>query len=168
MRGPISDATFDRVKIQIVVVGKDRGDPLVEAADAYVERLARYYPATVTELREEPAKSSTPIERVRAVEAERIQKALPKDAYLIALDETGKELRSTEIAERISRWALEARPQLSFVIGGPNGLDRALLASAKERWALSRLTLPHRLARLVLAEQLYRAATIIRGEPYHR
>ncbi|MFO0725697.1 MAG: 23S rRNA (pseudouridine(1915)-N(3))-methyltransferase RlmH [Myxococcota bacterium] len=156
------------MKIQIVVVGKDRGDPLVEAADEYVERLKRAFPATVVEVREEPATRQNPLDRVRSVEAERIQKALADGAYLVALDEGGVEHRSTEIADRLKKLQLEARPVVSFVIGGPNGLDPALLKSAKERWSLSRLTLPHRLARLVLAEQLYRASTILRGEPYHR
>jgi 23S rRNA (pseudouridine1915-N3)-methyltransferase len=156
------------VKLELIIVGKDRGDPLIEAADEYLTRTSRMFQTAVHEVREEPATKSNPLERVRSVEAERIQKARGAGGYLIALDEGGKVLGSTDIAERLRKLQLEARQLLCFVIGGPNGLDPALLKGADERWSLSKLTLPHRLARLVLAEQLYRATTILRGEPYHR
>ncbi len=152
----------------MVVVGRDRRDPAVALADEYLSRLAHYFPAEVVEVREEPATRSNPVERVQAVEAERLRKALLPGEVVVALDERGRELSSTELAARLDRWAQAAVPSVAFVIGGPNGLDPAWAASATERWSLSRLTLPHRLARLVLVEQLYRAGTILRGEPYHR
>ncbi len=156
------------MKLRVIIVGKDKNDPIVAAADEYVARIQHYFPISVVEVKEEPAKGSTPIDRVRALEAERIRKALGDDAWWVALDERGKAPDSVEMSKKLGGWAGEGRGQVSLVIGGPNGLDPALVASAKERWSLSRLTLPHRIARLVLCEQLYRACTILRGEPYHK
>lgn len=157
-----------RVKLRVIVVGRDRGEPLCEIADEYLGRLNRTYPTTLVEVKEEPARASSPVDRVRAIEAERLEKALLPGERVVALDERGKEHTSVELAQRLGRWADEGRSSVAFLIGGPNGLDPALVARADERWALSKLTLPHRLARVVLAEQLYRAATILRGEPYHK
>jgi 23S rRNA (pseudouridine1915-N3)-methyltransferase len=152
----------------MVVVGRDRRDPLVLVADEYLERIRHYFPIELVEVREEPAKASTPVERVRLLEAERLERALAPGELVIALDERGASLGSVELAEKLGRWAREGLGSVALVIGGPNGLDPAWVARARERWSLSRLTLPHRMARLVLAEQLYRACTILRGEPYHK
>jgi 23S rRNA (pseudouridine1915-N3)-methyltransferase len=106
-------------------------------------------------------------QRARAAEARRILALLSPRDYVVALDEHGAEPTSVELA----RWLEErhaAGLALTFVIGGPDGLDAAVLARAQFRWALSRLTLPHALARVVFAEQLYRAATVLAGHPYHR
>lgn len=156
------------MKLRVIVVGRDRGDALCDVASDYLTRLGRVFPTTLVEVKEEPARSSNPVDRVRAIEAERLEKALLPGERVVALDERGKEHTSVELAQRMSRWADEGRSSVAFLIGGPNGLDPALVAKADERWALSRLTLPHRLARVLLAEQLYRATTIMRGEPYHK
>ncbi len=156
------------MKLRVIVVGRDRGDALCEVASDYLTRLGRVFPTTLVEVKEEPARASNPVDRVRAIEAERLEKALLPGERVVALDERGKEHTSVELAQRMSRWADEGRSSVAFLIGGPNGLDPALVAKADERWALSRLTLPHRMARVLLAEQLYRATTIMRGEPYHK
>jgi 23S rRNA (pseudouridine1915-N3)-methyltransferase len=85
----------------------------------------------------------------------------------VALAGAGDPWSSEQLARRLERWRLDARP-LAFVIGGSRGLDPDLIASAAERWSLGPLTLPHELARVVVAEQLYRGMTILRGEPYHK
>jgi 23S rRNA (pseudouridine1915-N3)-methyltransferase len=157
------------VRLRLIIVGKDKNEPIIEAANVYVERIARYFPIDVVELKEEPAKTSTPVARVRAVEAERIEKALSEGEHSVALDERGKELSSVDLSNRLKKWANEGRSSVAFIIGGPNGLDPEFVSKrAKETWSLSRMTLPHRIARLILAEQLYRACTIMRGEPYHK
>jgi 23S rRNA (pseudouridine1915-N3)-methyltransferase len=156
------------VKLRLVVVGKDKNEPIVDASGEYLARLSRYFPAELVEVKEEPARASTPIARVRAVEAERIQKALGKDDWVIALDEHGKEIGSVDLAKKLERFANEGKQAVSFVIGGPNGLDPDFTKRAREIWSLSKLTLPHRIARLIVCEQLYRAATILRKEPYHK
>lgn len=156
------------MKLRLLAVGKDKHEPMNQAAAEYVARVAHYYPCELVEVKEEPARASTPVARVRAVEAERLGKAAGEGALLVALDERGKQLSSPELADRLARWAGEGRALVCFAIGGPNGLDPDFVQRAHERWSLSRMTLPHRLARLMLAEQLYRACTIIRGEPYHK
>jgi 23S rRNA (pseudouridine1915-N3)-methyltransferase len=150
------------------VVGRDKNDPIVQAADEYVERIRRYFPIEVVEVKEEPLKKSMPVDRVKRAEAERIQKVLKDGEHFVLLDERGKELLSEEVAKRLDSWSQRSLGSIAFVVGGPSGLDPDFLRAASERWALSRMTLPHRIARLILAEQLYRACTILRGEPYHK
>lgn len=156
------------MKLKLVIVGRDKNDPLVEASMEYVGRVERYFPIEVVEVKEEPAKASTPVPRVRALEAERIRKVIGPDELVVALDERGRQHDSVELSNKLVRWANEGHKCITFVIGGPNGHDPEFVQNARESWALSRLTLPHRLARLILAEQLYRACTIMRKEPYHK
>jgi len=156
------------VRARIILVGRDRKDPLVEAANAYLDRTRHTFPVDVVEVKEAPLKRGAPVERVKAEEAARIEKVLEPGERVIALDERGKALTSTAVAGRFDRWMQEGLRSVAFVIGGPSGLDPAFVAKADERWALSAMTLPHRLARLVLSEQIYRAVSILRGEPYHK
>ena len=156
------------MKLVVVIVGRDRSDPIVAASDDYLARLQHYFPAQVVEVKEEPAKKGRAIDVVKRAEAERIAKAIPDGALIVALDERGKAQGSEALAKKLERWRDEGIKHVALVIGGPNGLDAELLRGARERWSLSSLTLPHRIARLVLMEQLYRAGTILRGEPYHR
>ncbi|RMH11437.1 MAG: 23S rRNA (pseudouridine(1915)-N(3))-methyltransferase RlmH, partial [Gemmatimonadetes bacterium] len=104
---------------------------------------------------------------VRAAEAERLLRRLPADADLVALTREGRAWDSRGLATYLEEGALHARDR-AFVIGGAFGLGEAVLARASWRWSLSALTFPHEVARLVLVEQLYRAGTILRGEPYHK
>src|SRR5579885_1493093 len=102
-----------------------------------------------------------------AAEGERMLAALPKAAHVVALDAAGAAWRSEELAARLQRWRLLGK-DLAFLIGGPDGLAPAVLARADERWSLGPLTLPHPLVRILVAEQLYRAASLLAGHPYHR
>jgi 23S rRNA (pseudouridine1915-N3)-methyltransferase len=156
------------VKLRLIIVGRDRNDPIVQAADEYVERIRRYFPIEVVEVKEEPLRKGTPIDRVKRAEAERIQNALKEGEHLVLLDEHGKQHTSEEVAKRLSTFSRDGIGNIAFVVGGPVGLDPEFLRTAKEKWSLSKMTLPHRIARLILAEQLYRACTILRGEPYHK
>jgi 23S rRNA (pseudouridine1915-N3)-methyltransferase len=110
--------------------------------------------------------SASPAVALRA-EGERMAAALGKRASVVALQVEGRQLTSEELARWLERRALETS-QIDFCIGGPAGLDAAIDTRAALRWSLSRLTLPHTLARVVVAEALYRAVTLIRGHPYHR
>jgi 23S rRNA (pseudouridine1915-N3)-methyltransferase len=156
------------VKLRFIIVGRDRRDPLVTASGDYLDRIRHYHKVELVELKEEPARSSSPVARVRKAEAKRIDQALGPGAHVVALDEGGQRVTSMQVAGRLKNWAIEGRSSVAFVIGGPNGLDREWLSRAPERWSLSAMTLPHRLARLVLMEQIYRGCTINRGEPYHK
>jgi 23S rRNA (pseudouridine1915-N3)-methyltransferase len=105
--------------------------------------------------------------RWRREEAQRLRAAAGRDARVVALDERGRGWSSRVLAERIDDWRLEGR-DVAFCIGGPDGLAPEFLAAADDRWSLSTLTLPHALVRIVVAEQLYRAWTLLTGHPYHR
>jgi 23S rRNA (pseudouridine1915-N3)-methyltransferase len=156
------------MKLRVVVVGKDRNDPLLQAGDDYLERLNHYFPTELVSVKEEPARTKADLERVKKLEAERLVKAAGKAVVLVVLDENGTTIRSEELANRLGRWADEGRQEIAFLVGGPNGVSDELRRQAAFVLSLSKMTLPHRLARVVLLEQLYRAVTILRGEPYHK
>lgn len=154
------------MRILVVAVGKPRDAALHAAISEYETRAARYWPLAVHEVREESGRA-TPPDLVREREGERLLGKLPPGCRLIACDPAGDALSS----ERFSRFLVDAREaarDLAFVIGGAHGLSAGVLARAERKLLLAPWTLPHELARLVLAEQLYRAGTIARGEPYHK
>lgn len=152
------------MKIRVVVVGKPKDAALAEAIGAYERRAARYWPLEVHEVRAESGRDGHAAD-VRAREGERL---LERSAgQIVACDESGSAMNS----EAFARWLQQRREgaaDLSFVIGGAYGLASPVRTRAAQLLALASWTLPHELARLVLAEQLYRAGTIIRGEPYHK
>ena len=136
-----------------------------DACDDYLRRLGRYARVEEAEVRE--ASRAPTVEAQREQEAERLRARLPGRGTVVALAREGSPWTSEELARRMDGWRVTARP-LAFVLGGSHGLSRGFLASASVRWSLGPLTLPHDLARVVVAEQLYRAFTILRGEPYHK
>lgn len=136
-----------------------------EMCDEYLRRLGRYARTTELEVKEAGRVPEGPARR--AEEAKRLRGAIPHGALVVATARDGDPWTSRDLASRIERWQIAARP-LAVVIGGSNGLDPAFLKSADHRWSLGPLTLPHELARVVIAEQLYRAFTILKGEPYHK
>jgi 23S rRNA (pseudouridine1915-N3)-methyltransferase len=153
------------VKIRLLAVGRDRSGLFAPAADEYLGRLARSLKVELVELPEAKKQAGTP--RAKEEEGATILSRLKPGERLVALDEHGAGPTSEELARKLAAW--QARGQdLAFCIGGADGLAPEVLARAAETLALSRLTLPHRLARVVLLEQLYRASTILRGEPYHK
>lgn len=153
------------MRIRIVAVGKDRSGLYAPAVDEYAKRLARYARFELVEVPEARKHAGTP--RAKDEEGEALLAKLGERERVVALDERGEEETSVAFARRVARW-LERGQDVALVIGGSDGLAGAVKARAQETIALSRLTLAHRLARLVLAEQLYRAFTILRGEPYHK
>jgi 23S rRNA (pseudouridine1915-N3)-methyltransferase len=150
----------------IVAVGKLKGWA-AEGSDDYLKRLRRYFPVEVMEVAEEDINRRSP-EEVLAAEASRLLKRLPPDSYLIALDrEVGRQLSSEDLSRKLASLGLTGRSHVAFAVGGPLGLSSDVLARADERLSFGPVTLPHALARVVLLEQLYRAAKIERGEKYH-
>ncbi len=136
-----------------------------EMCDEYLRRLGRHAKVAEQEVKEAGRVPEGPARR--AEEAKRLRAVLPAGAHVVALAREGKGWTSEELAARLDRWRLAARP-VAFLIGGSTGLDPALLREAAETWSLGPLTLPHELARVVVAEQLYRAFTILEGSPYHK
>jgi 23S rRNA (pseudouridine1915-N3)-methyltransferase len=153
------------VRIRLLAIGKDRSGLYAPAVAEYAERLGRYARFELVELPEAKKHAGTP--RARDEEGETILARLEPRELVVALDERGKEYTSVDFARRVQGWLAGGR-DVALVIGGSDGLAEPVLARAGERLALSRFTLAHRLARLVLVEQLYRAMTIARGEPYHK
>jgi len=117
-------------------------------------------------LKAEP-RSGRSAAQCKAAEAQRIEAALPKGARRVLLDERGTRITTQQLAERLSAWRAEGR-DVAFLVGGPDGLDSTLKAAADEVLRLSDLTLPHAFVRVLLAEALYRAWTLLQGHPYHR
>jgi len=136
---------------------------------AYADYAKRFPPELRLELKvvkAEPRGSRTAAQ-LMAAEAQRLDAAVPRGARRIALDERGTRVSTAELAVRLQGWQRDAR-DVAFLVGGPDGLDPALKAAADETWRLSDLTLPHAFARLLLAEALYRAWTVLANHPYHR
>jgi 23S rRNA (pseudouridine1915-N3)-methyltransferase len=154
-----------RALIRIVCVGKPRG-PLADAAREYETRLGRALRLEVVEVREEPLQQGTPTE-VMERERRRLEPHLEGFA-MICLDRTGRTLTSAALADELRRREEQPPQRTAFIVGGSCGLAPALTGGADLLLSFGPMTLPHQLARVVLAEQLYRATTILRGEPYHR
>jgi 23S rRNA (pseudouridine1915-N3)-methyltransferase len=148
----------------ILAVGRLRSS-YREACDDYLRRLGRYVKVREVEVRE--ASRAPTVDAPREEEAGRLLARVPGGAAVVALAREGSGWTSEELAKRMEGWRMAARP-LAFVIGGSRGLAPGLLASAAARWSLGPLTLPHEMARVIVTEQLYRAFTIVRGEPYHK
>ena len=146
-------------------MGRDRSGWFEPAVQGYAERVRRHVELDLVEL--PAAKGALPAADARRREGEALLAKLKPESWLVALDERGTLLDSVELA-RLVATARDAGRELVFCIGGDEGLDASLRDRAWKVLALSRMTLPHRLARLVLMEQLYRTVSILRGEPYHK
>jgi len=153
------------MKLRVLAIGKDRSGLYAPAVEEYVKRLTRYVRFELVELPEAKKHAGTP--RAREEEGAALLARLDPREHVVALDERGKEYTSVELARRVEGWQGQGR-DVALLVGGSDGLAPEVLARAQEKLALSRFTLAHRLARLVLVEQLYRAMTIVRGEPYHK
>ena len=153
------------MQVVVAVVGRARDQALGDAARAYEARAARYWPLSVVEVKEERGAATADAARTR--EGARLLAAVPAGAHLVACDPAGRAMDSPAFAAWLRRLRDDAR-SVCFAIGGAYGLSDAVREAAATRLAFGPWTLPHELARVVLAEQLYRAGTIARGEPYHK
>jgi len=153
------------MKVRLLAVGKDRSGLYQPAVEEYVGRLVRTLKFELVELPEAKKHAGTP--QAREEEGATILARLRPGERVVLLDERGDEPTSLELSRRVQGWLTRGQ-DVALVIGGSDGHAEAVRARAQETLALSRLTLAHRLARVVLVEQLYRAMTILRGEPYHK
>jgi 23S rRNA (pseudouridine1915-N3)-methyltransferase len=142
----------------VLAVGKVKEPGLRDAIDDYVKRIERHFPLEEIELKDAPAPA------LRAT----FEKKLPAPAHVVALDVAGRSMTSESWGRGRESRATQGKGKVVFLIGGAEGLPPEIIARADEKLSLSAMTLPHRLARLLLVEQLYRAVTILRGEPYAR
>jgi 23S rRNA (pseudouridine1915-N3)-methyltransferase len=140
------------MKLVILAAGKLKEKEVRAIADDYLKRIRRY----------------TKCDEIEVKSAKDLAGAVPSGALLVAMEVEGDTVTSTELAKRVERWGSTGKGVVAFIIGGAEGIPKELSKSASARISLSKLTLPHRLARVLLLEQLYRSLSILRGEPYAR
>lgn len=156
------------MKIVILAIGQKQPAWVDTAVDAYLSRFPADFRVELRELKAEARTGrADEADRCRGAESGRLRAALPSGAVLVALDERGKDWTTEQLADHLGRWR-DAGESIAFAIGGADGLDETLKREARLQLRLSSLTLPHALARVVLAEQLYRAWSILAHHPYHR
>ncbi len=155
------------MKLTVICMGKTRERFIQEGLEKYVRYVKHYADLEIKELKEEKIQDLKDAPSIRKKEAEKIFKAVSTGAYTVSLDERGEEFTSHEFAEFLNRTLESGVREIIFVLGGAMGLDEQVTARTNKVIALSRWTLTHEMARLVLLEQLYRAFTIIKGKTYH-
>ena len=146
------------MQYRFIWVGRAAQDPLMDACDKYVARLGHYVHTQLVKVRQSD----------KAGEGRQILQQIKPADVVVALDEKGTQHTTMQVVAALERLRSSAIREVAFVIGGADGLDAAVKARAQQVWGLSQLTLPHRLAQVLLCEQLYRAHSIMRGEQYHR
>lgn len=154
--------------IDIITVGKSGRGWVRDAAGEYTQRIGHYATVSVSEVRAERHRKGMSSDKVMAAEAGNLRRAIPQGAYTIALTPGGESVTSESFSLRLADLGLHGRSNLAFLIGGAYGLHPDLIATADWRLSLSPLTFSHDLALVLLVEQIYRAFTILRNEPYHK
>ncbi|MBT8422626.1 MAG: 23S rRNA (pseudouridine(1915)-N(3))-methyltransferase RlmH [Gammaproteobacteria bacterium] len=155
------------MRINVLAVGTRMPSWVTTGTDTYVKRLPRHIDLRFTEIPAAPRTSGATPQKILTKEGDALLKAARDADYVIALDERGKSWNSRQLADELQIWMNEY-PRVALLVGGADGLDPRCRAAAQRTWSLSALTLPHPLVRVVLAEQLYRAWTLLQGHPYHR
>lgn len=155
------------MKLVIVSVGHKMPGWIMTGCNEYTKRMPREAKIELLEIKPEPRTTGKNIQQIMAAEAQRILAALPQNCRRIALDEHGAQPTTKQLAAQMKDWMSEGR-DVAFIIGGADGLHDTLKQSAQQMMALSALTLPHAFVRVLLAEQLYRAYSLLHNHPYHR
>ena len=155
------------MRARLIAVGERTPDWVTAGYADYAKRLSHWLPLELIEIAPGLRGKNRDAVRATSDEGARVLAALPKSAHVVALDGQGKMFSSEQLAQRMEQWRQQGR-DLAFLIGGPEGHATDVLAAAHEHWSLGPLTLPHMLVRLVVAEQLYRAASLLANHPYHR
>jgi 23S rRNA (pseudouridine1915-N3)-methyltransferase len=154
------------MKLVFLTVGKSHEAFVKEGIEIYTKRISNYFPVSWTII--PPAKATQLAEaEQKKVEGNAINQFLKEGDYLVALDERGTTFTSEALSRFMQQRATDSVKRLVFLIGGAYGLDKTVIEKAQFKWSLSLLTFPHQLVRLILAEQIYRACTILRNEKYH-
>ena len=159
------------LNIKLICVGKLRERFYIDAINEYARRLSAYCKFECVELNETKLgdkPSDKEIENALGRESADIEKAIPKDAYVIAMCVGAKQLKSEELAQKINSLALSGRGKICFIIGGSFGMAESVKQRADMRLGMSEMTFPHHLARVMLTEQIYRSFKIIEGSRYHK
>lgn len=155
------------MKVTLIVIGFTKEPWLKEGFNDYLNRIRRYVPLKLIEIPSVKVTKNTSEKEVMEKEGKQILKNVKKDSYVVLLDEQGKEFSSARFAEWLTGIFNTSKKQLIFVIGGPYGFSEEIKSQADYKLSLSKMTFSHQIIRLIFTEQLYRAFTIINGEPYH-
>lgn len=155
------------MKINLIAVGKTEEKYLIEGIEKYLNRLKHYVSFTLTIIPDLKNSKSLSEAQQKNKEAELIMKQIKNTDYVVLLDEKGKKYSSTQFAQQLNRLMISGTQNLIFIIGGPYGFDKALYDRANQLISLSDMTFSHQMVRLFFVEQIYRAFTILKGEPYH-
>jgi 23S rRNA (pseudouridine1915-N3)-methyltransferase len=155
------------MKIQLWSIGKTHESYVREGVEEFTKRISKYYPVEWRIFSSARQTVNTEESDIKKIEAQTILQALQKDDYLVLLDENGKQISSPQLASFIESRANSSVRQVIFLIGGAFGVDENIKTRSNFIWSFSQLVFPHQLVRLMLAEQIYRACTIIRNEKYH-
>lgn len=155
------------MRVNLLCVGRLSLSYLNEGCAEFAERLKRYLPLSITEIKEHKTGRKQDLQRIIATEGENLEQRIPAGTFVIALDQRGKSYSSKQLADLMSDHMVRSIPEWTLLVGGPYGLTDSLRKRADLVLSLSTMTLTHQMARLLLLEQLYRCCTIIRNEPYH-
>lgn len=155
------------MKLFILAVGNKMPEWITHGFNEYTKRMPREATIALIEIKPEPRTTGKSVPQIMEAEAQRIESALPKDVTRIVLDERGAHLTTKQMAQKMHDWLGGGR-DVAFIIGGADGLHESVRRSAQQLLALSALTLPHGMVRVLLAEQLYRAYSLLHNHPYHR
>ena len=159
------------MNIDIICVGKIKEKYLNDAIAEYSKRLSRYCTLRILEVSDEKTvenASEVVVDKIKKAEAERITKHIKKDSMLVTLEINGKMLTSEQLADTMSKWAVDGFSDIQFVIGGSLGLHKSITDMASFHLSFSKMTFPHQLMRVILLEQIYRSYRINNHEPYHK
>ncbi|MBD3754969.1 MAG: 23S rRNA (pseudouridine(1915)-N(3))-methyltransferase RlmH [Gammaproteobacteria bacterium] len=153
--------------IHFITVGQKMPKWVQDGYAEYAKRLPKACSLNLIELPMAQRGKTSSVEQNKAEEAKRILAAVPKGARLIVLDEHGQQVTTLQLAEKMEEW-LGGGQDVALIVGGPDGLDQTILDQAQWKWGLSKLTLPHPMVRILVAEQIYRGWSVINNHPYHR
>jgi len=155
------------MKIHLIAVGQKMPAWVEAGYREYAQRLPRELQLQLREIPAGKRGKNADLQRIAQQEADKIQQAIPPQSHIVALDERGSNWSTRELADRLQAW-MQSGQDVCLLVGGPEGFSAETRAQAHELWSLSRLTFPHPMVRVMLAEQLYRAWSLLSGHPYHR
>lgn len=155
------------MKLSLWTIGKSHDSYVKEGIEEFTKRIGKYYPVEWNIIPVPKNAAALAESDLKKKEGEVVLQLLKNDDYLVALDERGKSFSSESLAQFIQQRASDSTKNVVFLIGGAFGIDASVLQRAQYKWSLSQLTFPHQLVRLILAEQVYRACSILRNEKYH-
>jgi 23S rRNA (pseudouridine1915-N3)-methyltransferase len=157
-----------KIRLTLIFVGRSADRYVREGCQIYEERIRRYADFNTVPVPEERVSSRGKVKYILQQEGRRIREKVPSGAFTVALDERGKQLSSEAFSRSLEKWGSSGSGEIAFLLGGPYGLEESVKAGVDYTLCLSPMTLAHGMARMLLCEQIYRAFTLLRGEPYHK